>query len=188
MSKPATFHACAVLFDLDGTLLDALEDIARSANEVLEGQGFPANPRDAYRQFIGCASGEPLLAAHATIGAWPKGGEPWHRRRGTWGASRTGGRSWRAGGVADCRCGPSAGRRASTSRSSTGGGGSSARPSHKKPAFLPVHVVTDQADEPATRGIEVVLANGRCLRVGPGFDPHTLVTLVDLLEARGASC
>jgi len=59
---------------------------------------------------------------------------------------------------------------------------------HKKPAFLPVHVVTDEAKEPATRGIEIVLANGRCLRVGPGFDPHTLVTLVDLLEAGGASC
>jgi transposase len=58
----------------------------------------------------------------------------------------------------------------------------------KEPAFVPVHVVTDPADEPATRGIEVVLANGRCLRVGPGFDPHTLVTLVDLLEARGSSC
>jgi transposase len=58
----------------------------------------------------------------------------------------------------------------------------------KKPEFLPVHVVTEEAKEPATRGIEIVLANGRCLRVGPGFDPHTLVTLVDLLEAGGASC
>ena len=59
---------------------------------------------------------------------------------------------------------------------------------HKKPAFLPVHVVTEEAKEPATRGIEIVLANGRCLRVGPGFDPHTLVTLVDLLEAGRSSC
>jgi transposase len=58
----------------------------------------------------------------------------------------------------------------------------------KEPAFVPVHVVTEEPGEPATRGIEVVLANGRCLRVGPGFDPHTLVTLVDLLEARGSSC
>ena len=56
------------------------------------------------------------------------------------------------------------------------------------PAFVPVHVVTEQDGQPATRGIEIVLANGRCLRVGPGFDPHTLVTLVDLLEAGGASC
>jgi hypothetical protein len=51
-----------------------------------------------------------------------------------------------------------------------------------------VHVVPEPAGEPASRGIEVVLANGRCLRVGPGFDPHTLVTLLDLLEARGPSC
>ena len=58
----------------------------------------------------------------------------------------------------------------------------------KKPAFLPVHVVTEEAKPPATRDIEIVLANGRCLRVGPGFDPHTLVTLVDLLEAGGTSC
>jgi transposase len=59
---------------------------------------------------------------------------------------------------------------------------------HKKPAFLPVHVVTEEAKQPATRDIEIVLANGRCLRVGPGFDPHTLVTLVELLEAGGTSC
>jgi hypothetical protein len=37
-----------------------------------------------------CASDEPPLAAHATIGAWSKGGVPWHRRRGIWGESRTG--------------------------------------------------------------------------------------------------
>ncbi|MGC8638541.1 MAG: HAD family hydrolase [Isosphaeraceae bacterium] len=43
----------AVIFDLDGTLLDTLEDIGRSANQVLEALGFPARPIDAYRQFIG---------------------------------------------------------------------------------------------------------------------------------------
>ena len=59
---------------------------------------------------------------------------------------------------------------------------------HQKPAFLPVHVVTEEAKQPATRDIEIVLANGRCLRVGPGFDPDTLVKVVDLLEAGGASC
>jgi transposase len=59
---------------------------------------------------------------------------------------------------------------------------------HTKPAFLPVHVVTEAAKEPVPRGIDIILANGRCLRVRPGFDPHTLVTLVDLLEAGGASC
>jgi phosphoglycolate phosphatase len=46
-------HVRAVLFDLDGTLLDTLEDIARSANQVLNDQGFPAHPPQAYRQFIG---------------------------------------------------------------------------------------------------------------------------------------
>lgn len=59
---------------------------------------------------------------------------------------------------------------------------------HKKPAFLPVHVVTEEPNKFVTRGIEIVLTNGRCLRVGPGFDPHTLVTLVDLLEAGKLSC
>jgi transposase len=59
---------------------------------------------------------------------------------------------------------------------------------HKKPAFLPVKVVSEETKEPATRGIEIVLANGRCLRVGPGFDPQTLVKLVDLFEAGGISC
>jgi phosphoglycolate phosphatase len=43
----------AVLFDLDGTLLDTLEDIGRSANETLEELGFPPHPIESYRQFIG---------------------------------------------------------------------------------------------------------------------------------------
>ncbi|WP_165222008.1 HAD family hydrolase [Aquisphaera insulae] len=45
--------ALAVLFDLDGTLLDTLEDLGRSVNEVLAGHGFPPHPLDAYRRFIG---------------------------------------------------------------------------------------------------------------------------------------
>ena len=43
----------AVLFDLDGTLLDTLEDIARSMNAVLTNAGFPAHPVEAYRGFVG---------------------------------------------------------------------------------------------------------------------------------------
>jgi transposase len=58
----------------------------------------------------------------------------------------------------------------------------------KRPTFLPVRVVAQEADEPAPSGIEIVLANGRCLRVAAGFDPHTLVQVVDLLEARRSSC
>jgi len=44
----------AVLFDLDGTLLDTLDDLARSGNDVLEARGLPTHSRDAYRHFIGC--------------------------------------------------------------------------------------------------------------------------------------
>jgi phosphoglycolate phosphatase len=43
----------AVLFDLDGTLLDSLEDLAQSMNAVLLRLGFPAHPVAAYRRFVG---------------------------------------------------------------------------------------------------------------------------------------
>ncbi len=43
----------AVIFDLDGTLLDTLEDLADSGNHVLTRYGFPTHPIDAYRYFIG---------------------------------------------------------------------------------------------------------------------------------------
>lgn len=43
----------AVLFDLDGTLLDTLEDIADAANRVLERHHHPTHSIDAYRYFVG---------------------------------------------------------------------------------------------------------------------------------------
>ena len=43
----------AVVFDLDGTLLDTLADIGQAANTVLQQNGFPAHPLAAYREFIG---------------------------------------------------------------------------------------------------------------------------------------
>lgn len=43
----------AVIFDLDGTLLDTLQDIADSANSVLRHYGYPEYAPDAYRYFIG---------------------------------------------------------------------------------------------------------------------------------------
>lgn len=58
----------------------------------------------------------------------------------------------------------------------------------QKPSFLPVHVVRDDADPPPTPAIEVVLANGRSLRVPPGFDPQSLRALIEILETGGASC
>lgn len=56
-----------------------------------------------------------------------------------------------------------------------------------QPAFLPVHVLAE-ATEPSSAGIEVVLANGRSVRVSAGFDPGTLVRVVELLEQGGSSC
>ena len=43
----------AVLFDLDGTLLDTLEDLADSMNVVLREMSLPEHPTEAYRYFIG---------------------------------------------------------------------------------------------------------------------------------------
>ena len=43
----------AVIFDLDGTLLDTLADIGQAANTVLRQNGFPTHPIEAYRGFIG---------------------------------------------------------------------------------------------------------------------------------------
>lgn len=45
--------AQAVLFDLDGTLLDTLDDIANAANAALAREAMPTHPAASYRQFIG---------------------------------------------------------------------------------------------------------------------------------------
>jgi phosphoglycolate phosphatase len=42
-----------ILFDLDGTLLDSLEDLARSMNSVLRQYHFPTHEIAAYRYFVG---------------------------------------------------------------------------------------------------------------------------------------
>jgi phosphoglycolate phosphatase len=43
----------AVIFDLDGTLADTLEDIADNMNRVLSAKGFPVHEYDAYRFYVG---------------------------------------------------------------------------------------------------------------------------------------
>jgi phosphoglycolate phosphatase len=43
----------ALLFDLDGTLLDTLKDLADAMNIALEKQGFPSHPVEAYNVFVG---------------------------------------------------------------------------------------------------------------------------------------
>ena len=53
----------ALLFDLDGTLLDTLQDIADSVNGALAYFGFPQHELDAYRYFVG--NGVEMLAIRA---------------------------------------------------------------------------------------------------------------------------
>jgi phosphoglycolate phosphatase len=43
----------AVLFDLDGTLLNTLDDLGDCMNRVLDREGLPPHPIDAYRFFVG---------------------------------------------------------------------------------------------------------------------------------------
>lgn len=60
----------AVLFDLDGTLVDSLRDIGESMNEALAELGLGPHPLDAYRRFVGDGVGKlaeralPPQAAH----------------------------------------------------------------------------------------------------------------------------
>jgi phosphoglycolate phosphatase len=43
----------AVIFDLDGTLLNTLDDLADSMNSVLEHNHLPTHPPEAYNYFVG---------------------------------------------------------------------------------------------------------------------------------------
>lgn len=56
-------HHQAVIFDLDGTLLDTLEDIANSVNSTLARYSFPTHGLDAYRYFVG--DGVTMLVSRA---------------------------------------------------------------------------------------------------------------------------
>lgn len=46
-------HMKAVLFDLDGTLTDTIDDIADAMNLALRTHGLPEHPRDAYKYMVG---------------------------------------------------------------------------------------------------------------------------------------
>ena len=43
----------AICFDLDGTLLDSLADLASCTNKILLNRGLPEHPEAAYRYFVG---------------------------------------------------------------------------------------------------------------------------------------
>ena len=57
----------AVVFDLDGTLVDSIEDIAASMNVSLATVGRPGHDLATYRRFVG--DGLRALAARAAAGA-----------------------------------------------------------------------------------------------------------------------
>jgi transposase len=54
----------------------------------------------------------------------------------------------------------------------------------EKAAFVPVQVVADAVPTQAS-ALEVVLADGRAVRVAPGFDAATLRQLLAVLEGKG---
>lgn len=45
------FHA--VIFDLDGTLADSIQDLAEAMNQALADFGLPVHPVEAYKTFVG---------------------------------------------------------------------------------------------------------------------------------------
>ena len=42
-----------VIFDLDGTLLDTLDDLAAAVNHAMRTQGFPLREREEVRRLVG---------------------------------------------------------------------------------------------------------------------------------------
>src|SRR5262245_10059428 len=55
----------------------------------------------------------------------------------------------------------------------------------EEPAFVPVQVVADAVPAQAS-ALEVILADGRTVRVAPGFDAATLRRLLAVLEGEGS--
>ncbi len=55
--------AAVVVFDLDGTLIDSLADLAAAVNRMLHDQGHPSLPQDTIRGFVG--NGLPKLVERA---------------------------------------------------------------------------------------------------------------------------
>ena len=53
----------AAAFDLDGTLLNSLADLAEAGNHALQCFGYPVHPADAYQRFVG--SGLKMLVCRA---------------------------------------------------------------------------------------------------------------------------
>lgn len=71
-----------VIFDLDGTVLDTLDDLANSVNWICTKHGWPTHERDAYKYFVG--NGMVKLLERATPeqakqpGVWEQVQEEFH--------------------------------------------------------------------------------------------------------------
>ena len=59
-----------IIFDLDGTLLNTLDDLADCTNHVLRKHGFHTHPTDAYKYFVG--NGVEMLVQRALPKNIPK--------------------------------------------------------------------------------------------------------------------
>jgi phosphoglycolate phosphatase len=59
----------AVIFDLDGTLIDSIQDLADSMNTVLENLGYPVHDTESYKLMVG--DGVRKLAERALSGIAP---------------------------------------------------------------------------------------------------------------------
>ena len=53
----------AAVFDLDGTLLDTIDDLAYAVNTALQEHGFPTHPREAYFYFCLLYTSPPVRRA-----------------------------------------------------------------------------------------------------------------------------
>ena len=51
--KVSAFMKKLAIFDMDGTILDTLEDLARSCNHTLEQYGYPLHDTQQYKTFVG---------------------------------------------------------------------------------------------------------------------------------------
>ena len=60
----------AILFDMDGTLLDTLTDMQAAVNYILEKYGYPTRTLEEVRRFVG--NGNRLLAARAVPEGTPE--------------------------------------------------------------------------------------------------------------------
>lgn len=56
-----------MIFDWDGTLVDSVEHIAESLHAAATGLGYPARPKEAYRNIIGLGMVEALRALYPEL-------------------------------------------------------------------------------------------------------------------------